>query len=242
MSTENTQDTTAAGGSSVESTSTNTVDTSSIQSTSSPMSTPDITAAPGQAPNVAAPVVPANPQFTPNYKYKAALQEKELDPFFRDLIKDPESEKKVKEVFTRADAFEYIKDKYTKQEQDLLSVKNDYTNQTQRVAKVVNAVQKGDFDSVFRNLQMNDHQVIQWAAKRVEYLQMVNGLPPAQREALERQQQAVVQNQDYQEQFQSVQQQLQESKVQARTIQLEMSLNRQDVSTTAKAWDEKAKR
>lgn len=243
MSTENTQDTLTAGGGSTESTSVNTVDTSSSPQTSvNSAPTPDINAAPGQAPSMqgAAPVVPATAQFTPNFKYKAALQEKELDPFFRDLIKDPESEKKVKDVFTRADAFEYIKDKYAKQEQDLTSVKNDYNNQTQRVSKVVSAVQKGDFESVFRNLQMNEHQVIQWAAKRVEYLQMVNGLPPAQRAEVERQQQAITQNQEYQEQFQSVQQQLQETKSHARTMHLDMALNKPDVGNAAKFWDEKA--
>jgi len=246
MSTENTLDTTSSGGTSVENTSSN-VDTSSSSgintspSSSSSAPSSDLT---GGLPPVkealpiaaGAPVIPA---YTPNFKYKAALQEKELDPFFRDLVKDADSEKKVKDVFSRADAFDYMKTKYESRDKEFGTLQTDYQNQSAVVQRVNEAKSKGDLDTVFRNVGLNDHQVIQWAAKRVDYLQMMNGLPPEQREAIQQQEQAQIQNQSYQEQMSQMQTDLQSQRVQNRTIMLDQAMSRQDVSQAAGFWDNK---
>src|SRR5574338_786965 len=55
------------------------------------------------------PSAPVPPAFTPNYKYRAALQEKEIEEFWRPLIKDAESEKRVKDALTRLDGFDLVK-------------------------------------------------------------------------------------------------------------------------------------
>lgn len=215
-------------------------------------STPSESAAPAYTPTpvaggtadpakAGAPVVTPNGQvaFVPNFKYKAATQDKELDPFFHSLVKDADSEKKVKDVFTRADAFDYIKGKYETRENEYKSLNNDYQALTQTVHRVNEAKAKGDLDSVFRTVGLNDHQIITWAAKRVDYLQMMNQLPPEQRQALQQQEQAAIQNQQYQDQMSQMQGELQEQKVLARTIRLDQALSRPEVSQAQMFWDQK---
>jgi len=184
-------------------------------------------------------VPPQTPTYAPNFKYKAALEEKEIDPFWHGLIKDADSEKKVKELFTRADAFDYMKDKYTKRDTDYTSLREDYETQAKIVSKVTTAVKQQDYDTVFRNLGLNDHQVIQWAAKKVDYMQHMQQLPPEQRAAIERQQQAAFQNQEYQEQLTQMQEEVFAQKSQAREVQLDMTLLKPEISQSVQFWDSK---
>lgn len=179
------------------------------------------------------------PTYTPNYKYKAALQDKELDEFWHPLVKDPDSEKKVKDIFTRADAFDYMKEKLIKRDSENESLRGDYEAISKDVTRVVAARDKGDLDSVFRNLELTDEAVIRWAANKVDYMQMLKGLPPDQRTAIERQQQAQLQNSDYEEQLSQMRSEMQTHAVQARTMQLDMSLSRPEVTQAAQFWDGK---
>jgi len=228
MNTENIQTTPATGGMSAESTSANVATETSINEVAP--STPSVG---GET------IDTALPTYTPNFKYKAAFQEKELDGFWHPLIKDPDSEKKVKEIFTRADAFDMMKDKYEKRDTDYSSLQKDYETQARVVQKVVDARQKSDFDSVFRNLNMTDHEVLQWAAKKIDYLNMMNGLAPEQRTAIERQQQAVYANETYQEQLNETQSLLQQQKTQVVAMQLDIVLSKPEVQQMSTSWDEK---
>lgn len=246
MSTENTQNTTPVSGASIESAPANT----GTESITAAASTPppmieksigekiaDIKAAKDASAQGAAPVVPAG--YTPNYKYKAAMQEKELDPFWHALIKDQDSEKKVKEVFTKVEAFDYLKNKHEGITQNFQTLKEDYDSQSALVTKVTGAIQKGDLDSAFRNIGLTDDQIIRWAAKRVDYLQMMNQLPPEQKAAIEQHQQAAYQNQEYQDQLQHMQSQVEAQATQARGLQLDMIMSRPEINQAASFWDSK---
>lgn len=237
MSTENTLDTQATGGTSVESTSSN-VSTTNNQETSTAVDTKTAGSLPTEGKSSGVSTEGA-PTYTPNFKYKAALQEKELDAFWHPLIKDADSEKKVKEIFTRADAFDYMKEKLQQRQSEFDSLQNDYQTKDQIINKVTSAIQKGDLESAFRNIGLNDHQIIQWAAKRVDYLQTLNQMPPEQRAAIERQQQAALLNEDYENQLSQMRNELQAQTVQAREVQLDMYLIKPELSQTVQFWDNK---
>lgn len=181
----------------------------------------------------------ANGVYTPNYKYRAAMQDKELDAFWRPLVKDADSEKKVKELFTKVEAFDYLKNKTESVEGNFKSLKEDYDSQNTIVQKIVGSIKNNDLDSAFRNIGLSDDQIIRWAAKKVDYLQMMNQLPPDQRAAIEQQQHAVVQNQDYQDQLNQMQSQFEVQATQARELQMEMVLSRTEVNQAASFWDQK---
>lgn len=236
MDTESIQDSSVSTDTSAASTSVNETSFTPDNSATQAASASSATTNPDGSPATHTPVVPA---YTPNFKYKAALQEKELDPFWHPLVKDPDSEKKVKEVFTRAEAFDYMKEKLTKRDGDYESLRNDYETQARVVDKVMKAKQAGDHETVFRNLGYTDHDIIQWAAKRVDYLQSMNNLPPEQRAMIERQQQAAQQNSIYQEQMEQMQSQLQSQAAQATQVRLEMSLLKPEIASAVQFWDQK---
>lgn len=115
----------------------------------------------------AAPVVP--PSYQPNYKYKFAGKEHEIDEVFRSAIKDQETEKKVKDIFQRSMAFDDAKTKWEDK------VKTHYEPTVQQfqqldrdVKRVMSYRNAGDFDNFFHELKIPAEAVIDWARQQVE--------------------------------------------------------------------------
>lgn len=203
---------------------------SNVETSSATTTTPDSGAplAAGASPD--APVVPA---YTPNFKYKAALQEKELDPFFHSLVKDPESEKRVKELFTKVDAFDFVKQKKEALEAEHGSLRGDYEAVNETVSRFNQAVKNDDLSSAFRVAGITKDQVFKWAQRQIALMDM----PPEQRQQLEQSEQIKEQKYSLEQQVANLQKQYETQSVQARTTQLEMALGRPQVAQFAEAWD-----
>jgi hypothetical protein len=197
--------------------------------------TPQATGPAAQANQTTVPVVGADGKvaYVPNYKYKAALQEKELDPFFHPLIKDPESEKKVKELFSKVDAFDFIKGKKEHVESQFQTLMDDYDSMSGTVTRFNDSVKRGDLSSAFRLAGISKEQIFKWTQSQLQLMDM----PPEQRQQYEQYEQAQAQKYDLEEKVSSLQQQYEQQAVQARTIQLEMALARPEVARFAEAWD-----
>jgi hypothetical protein len=176
------------------------------------------------------------PAYVPNYKYKAALQEKELDPFFHPLVKDPESEKKVKEIFSKIDAFDFVKGKKEALEQQYQSIAQDYEAQTQIVQRFNESVKNNDLSSAFRLAGITKDQIFKWTQQQINLMEM----PPEQRAQYEQFEQQKEQEYGLKQQVSQLQQQYEQQAVQARTMQLEMALSRPEVSNFAQSWDRNA--
>lgn len=172
--------------------------------------------------------------YVPNFKYKAALQEKELDPFFHSLIKDADSEKKVKDLFTKVDAFDFIKGKKEYAETQFDSLLADFNHQNATVSKFTAAVQANDLSSAFRVAGITKDQIFKWTQQQLALEEM----PPEQRAVHERAEQAKLQNTEWEEKFQSLEKKYEDQAVQARSVGLEVALSRPDVARFAEAWDQ----
>lgn len=182
----------------------------------------------------AAPVVPALPQYTPNFKYKAALQDKEVDPFWRPLIKDADSEKKVIEALQRLDGFDSVKASREKLNQEYQSLYQDFTEQSKIVHRVETALSQGDLSSAFRQLGVTPEQVFRWTQDQLQRME----LPPEQRRAFEEAERLKAQQYDVQEQMTQYQEMYEKQSVQARTVELDLQMGRQDVAQAAEKWDQ----
>lgn len=174
--------------------------------------------------------------YVPNYKYKAASQEKELDPFFHSLIKDADSEKKVKDLFTKVDAFDFVNGKKGAAEQAFQSLASDYETVSNTVTKFNNSVKQGDLSSAFRLAGISKEQIFQWTQKQLQLMDM----PPEQRAQYDQFENTKQQKTDLEEQVSQLKTQYQTQAVQARTMQLDMALSRPEVSRFAQAWDQNA--
>lgn len=245
MSTENAQADVASSGENTESVSANTADVSNASTESAP-SLENLTkiAKDAQSPDYkpksvedsAEAVPPAEtlpPAFEPNFKYKAALQEKEIEEFWRPLIKDADSEQRVKEALTKLDGFDSVKSSREKIFNDYQSLQGDYSAQAQVVQRVESALERGDLSSAFRQLGLKDEDVFKYTQSR---LQMMD-LPPEQQRALQEAEEARHKNYETQDQITQLQQMYETQAVQARTMQLDFVLSRPDVSESASKWD-----
>lgn len=182
----------------------------------------------------AAPVIP--PAFTPNFKYKVAGQEKELDKFWQSFVKDADSEKKIKDVLTKVDAFEFIKGKKDHFENQYNTLSGDYEAMSSTVNRFDQSVKGGDLSSAFRIAGIPKEQVFKWVHQQLQF----EGLPPEQKAQIEAAENARSQQFDLEDKFSRMEKQYQTQAVQARTMQLDMALMKPEVAAIASAWDQNA--
>lgn len=181
------------------------------------------------------PAAAAAPTYTPNYKYKAALQEKELDAFWRPLVKDADSEKKVKEAFSKIDAFDVVKQDRDSLKQQFQSVSGDFQNVVGTVQRFNESIKNDDLSSAFRLANVPKEKVFQWVKRELERAEM----PPEQRQQFEQYEQAQMQKYELEQRFQQLQQQHDHQATQTRVMQLDAALSRPEVSKFAEQWDQR---
>lgn len=177
---------------------------------------------------------PPKPVFQPNWKYKAFGKEKEIEEMWRPLIKDADSEKKVKDIFTRADAFDDLKARFdgtSREHQELMS---EYNALDRDVKKVMTFRNNGDLDNFFKALRIPKQDVFAWVKKELDLSeQSPEAARLAEMQANERQKLYEMSQEN-----EMLQQRYQTQAVQARTMQLDMVLSRSDVSSVASRYDE----
>jgi hypothetical protein len=128
---------------------------------------PAAVAAPA-TPDAVAPVAPA---YQPNFKYTIKGQEKEIEEMFRPLIKDAESEKKLKELFEKAEGIDFVKE-------DRKAIKTEYEGFKQQIMpymqeyhKFTTMRDKGNLGAAFQVAGITDEQIFQYALQKLEMSQ-----------------------------------------------------------------------
>lgn len=176
------------------------------------------------------------PTFTPDFKLKVYDEEKELqDPFLRGLIKDEESQKKVKEIAQKYLGFDTVKTRHEKTKEEYKT----YQEQTKPIVDVYNQFnkyyQKGDLDGVFELLGIPADQIFRYAVQKAEEAK----LPYEQQQQLVQQRQIQREREMLAHQNQHLLSQQQEQAVSFRNQELMWSLARPEVSATAQSYDTK---
>lgn len=211
---------------------------------------------PGQAPNVdgtqapaagsAAPVVPAaggaaaSPAYTPNFKFKVMDKELEIDPLFHALVKDAETEKKIREMHEKAFGLDSVKTdrQMLKQKIDThyAPLEQKFQETTRSLAVIDKMVEKGDYDNFFRVLEIPEQKILEWAVKKAQLMQ----LTPAEQAAYN--QQVQERNNLYMTEQQNAlyQEQIFQQQVQARTFELDQELSKPEVLKVVEAFDAQA--
>ena len=239
MSTESTDiaastagDSAASTGSTVDQAKTSDVAANAVEKSSASAIAPAGAAIAAGIPGEA-PIIDGKPAYIPNFKYKAALQEKELDPFFHSLVKDADSEKKVKDLFTKVDAFDFVKGRKEQIEQQHGQLQGDFEFLNQTVNNVIKARDSGDLKSVFRQLNITKESLFKYVQQELQVMEM----PPEQQQQYAQFEQAQMQKMNLEQQVQGLQKQYEHQAVQARAMQLDVALSRPEVANFATAWD-----
>jgi len=189
-----------------------------------------------QSPDAAAAAPVAQPTYSPNFKYRAAMEEKEIEEFWRPLIKDADSEKRVKQLFTKVDGFDALKQSRDQLRGQFDMLEGDFKNMSQTVHRFNDSVSRGDLTSAFRLAGITNEQIFRWTQQQLQLMEM----SPEQRQHYEKTQATQHQNYELQQQVSQLQQAFQDSTVQARSVQLEVTLSRPDIASFAASWDTNA--
>jgi hypothetical protein len=176
--------------------------------------------------------------FTPNFKFKfmgadgKAQVEKEIDDFLKPLVKDSETEKKIKELHEKAYGLDFVKaDRQTLKETNQ-KLSDELKNVYGTVEQISGFAKSGDFESFFQALNIPDEAVIRYALFKAQLAQN-----PQQAQAYQAQRQEFTRAQALEFQNRQLQQNLEHQSVVARTFELDSALARAEVGSLAQSFD-----
>lgn len=111
--------------------------------------------------------------FKPEYKFKAGGKEYEIPEEYRGLIKDKESQGKVKEFFEKAYGLDDLKPRHAKVKEEVEYYRKEvvpqFTKQNEIIKELANYWQKGDFDSYLDKLgdPQAEARLMEWMYKKL---------------------------------------------------------------------------
>lgn len=201
--------------------------------------TSDATAA-APAPDVSG-GVGTPPAYQPNFKFKySAVKdgkdeqvEAELDELFKPLVKDADTEKKIRELHEKAYGIDFVKADRARIKETHAAVASELTGLKDSLGQLAGFVRQNDYDSFFQALGIPEKAVMEYALKKAQFAK----LPPEQQQAHFAQQAERRRLQELEQQNQHLQQQYQQVAVQTRTQELDMVLARPDYAQAAEAFD-----
>lgn len=111
---------------------------------------------------------PAAPAYTPNFKVKVKDQEKEIDEMFRPLIKDAETEKKVKEIFEKAYGIDFVKEDRKSLKAEYEGFKGQVVPYLQEYHNFTSLRDKGNLGAALQVAGITDDQIFEYAVQKLE--------------------------------------------------------------------------
>lgn len=201
------------------------METEITTATSTATETPAVTETP-------ATTATAESTWQPDYKFKVLDKEHEIDEWVRPAVKDADTEKKIKEIYTKAYGLDSIKGQRDTLSMELNDYKAKYTETEKALGTLGDHLRSNDFDSFFEDLNIPKEKILQYALTLVERQSM----PPEQRAAYEQSKQAQQQARYYQEQNAQLQASQQQFAVQQRTFELDNVLASPELSGLVNAY------
>lgn len=156
-------------------------DVSTAIDTSTPA--PEVTAAPenaaelssvgeqpvaGQATTPEAVAGQVAPAYQPNFKYSVRGQEKEIDEMFRSLVKDADSEKKIKELFEKAEGIDFVKEDRKALKSEYEGFKSQVVPYLQEYHKFTSLRDQGNVGAALQVAGISDEQIFKYALEKIE--------------------------------------------------------------------------
>lgn len=178
------------------------------------------------------------PAYEPNFMFKVHGEEKEFDEWARPLVKDEASEKQFREIMEKVHGIDYIKEDreaLRTQNEELTKVQGDYNHLSQQLGTLDKFIQNKNFDAFFQKTRISEDDVLQWAAKRLQYYEMT----PEQRAEHDRSVQAQTEQVYMGEQNQSLQQQMQQLQYQQTQFQLDQQLAQPGIADMVAEYDQR---
>lgn len=127
-------------------------------------------------------VPPAAPAYTPNYKFKVKGKEQEFDEWIRASVKDPDTEKKAREMMEKYYGFDMIKSDREKFQQERDGFKTDAEKMYGLMNGAAELVTKKDYETFFEKWGIPPQDIVKFA---VDYANREQTWTPEQKQAYE---------------------------------------------------------
>lgn len=173
------------------------------------------------------------PPYQPDLKFRVGQKEHEIEEWARSAIKDPETNKKVKDFFERAYGIDLVKDHRDKLQHTNAELKGQIEDFNGNLNTLREYVQKGHFEDFFQALGIPEQRAIQWAANRVKYYEM----DPMQKGLIDAEREARLQNRQLSQEKTHYETEAQQAMVQLREQQLDFELSRPDIAEAITQYD-----
>lgn len=123
--------------------------------------------------------------YTPNYKFKVLDKEMEIEEFMRGVIKDADSEKKVRELYEKAHGLDFVKKERDRIRQESQSYRQKTDPLMEEIKELGTFLREKDLDKFFSKFNLPEDTIVNWVADKLRYKQMT----PEQRSQIDTQRQ-----------------------------------------------------
>jgi hypothetical protein len=179
------------------------------------------------------PVAAEAPAWTPTLKYKFNGMEKDFDPIFKDIVKDQDTEKKIRDLLERNEAFDMHKQKSMELEQKFKKIEPEYQ-------KIVSNLQHAtklwetDKGSFFEYMGIPKEDLFKYVAEELQREE----LPQQHRSVYDNERNLKLKAMEQERQLQEYQARAFDESVKAKSFQLEQELGKADVQRYSQAYDD----
>lgn len=175
------------------------------------------------------------PKYTPNYKFKVLDKEQEFDEWLRPVVKDADTEKRVRELLEKAHGLEHVKAERQKFREQATNIEGQYTALSKGLDYLSGMVEKGDLHGFFKELSIPEDKILQYALSRVKYREM----PPEQRQQIDAQNESQQRLEYFERANSELLNAFNEQRTQQRASELDGYLGRPEVSQAISQFDQR---
>lgn len=180
--------------------------------------------------------------FKPNVKFKVGEKEMEIPQEFHGLMTDEASERKIRDLFERAEGIDLVKGRLNEMKEERNSYRDENRQLHASIGKARSAYQKAAttgnwhrLDEFFSVLKIPQEHIMNYAVAKAQ----LNEMPPEQRAAYERELHALRENDRISERETYLSQEVQERTVENKRLQLDAALASNVVAGMAKELEAK---
>lgn len=174
-----------------------------------------------------APVIEAPKPYVPNMKFKVMDKEHEIDAFLKDVIKDKETEDKVRDLYQKALGLEFTKARHETLQAQYNNFESGFKN--------LNAMaqDKGKFKEFLDFWKIPKENLYEHVASLLRY----EDLPPEQKAAEDRKLELETRTRQVELHNQQLQQERQNFLIDNRQRELDTAISRADIAEIAQEYD-----
>lgn len=185
-----------------------------------------------------APVVPEGAStYTPNFKYKIKGEEREFDEWIRPVVKDGETEKKLRRMYEQAHGLQHVEEHRNRLQREYGELNNKYSTLDSELTKLGSYVQNGDYGRFFQQMGIEGNKILQWAEQQKAEM----ALPPQQRAALQQQRAAQYKAEQYEsEVLPDYERRLADARAKAVELELQFEIQKPHIQDFASRFDARA--